>query len=197
MKKALIIFQKNRAIGKVKTRLAATIGDENAMRVYNALVDKTHENAVAVVADKFLYFSDTLENEDRWNDYQLRIQHLGDLGERMFSALRETLAGGYDKVVIIGTDCFELTAQHIENAFVALSGSDYVIGPAFDGGYYLIGGNRADDALFLNKEWSTATVCDEAIATINSIGKSVFLIDFLNDVDVEADLGTLIEFVEK
>lgn len=194
-KQAILIFQKNRELGKVKTRLAATIGDENALLIYNKLVDKAHENVLQLQADKFIFFSDHTENDPRWNGYQQRVQHPGDLGERMHFALQEVLEMGYLQAVLIGTDCYELNSTILEDAFTALETHDYVLGPANDGGYYLIGGVRTDEAVFLNKTWSTDRVAIEALESIAEIGCSVYCINHLNDVDVEADLGELNSFL--
>ncbi len=193
--KAILIFQKNRELGKVKTRLAATIGDENALLIYNKLVDKAHENVASLDADKFIFFSDRLENDARWNGYQQRVQFNGDLGERMHFALKEILELGYEQAVLIGTDCYELDSSILVDAFSALETHDYVLGPANDGGYYLIGGVRTDETVFLNKEWSTERVAVEALESIEAIGCSVYCINHLNDVDVEADLGELKSFL--
>lgn len=191
MKEALIIFQKNRVPGKVKTRLAATIGNDNALMVYEVLVAKAHENARAINRPVYLYFSDELEAQESWPSCILRVQDQRDLGMRMMCAMREVLEEGFEKVVLVGTDCYELTPEILESAFLQLNTSDYVLGPALDGGYYLIGGKRTDDSVFLDKVWSTATVCQEAIDAIQQLGLKVACVATLSDVDVEADLGEL------
>lgn len=185
---AVIIFQKNRVLGKVKTRLSATIGDEKALAIYERLIDRVHLLLREWKGDRLLYFSDYLEYDERWSDCQLRVQHASDLGVRMQVALQEVLNSGYSKAVLIGTDCPEIHAETVETAFRALDETDYVLGPATDGGYYLIGTKETDDAVFQGKKWSTETVCAEAICSIEQLGKTVFLLKQLNDIDKEEDL---------
>lgn len=195
MKRALIIFQKNAVLGKVKTRLAATIGDENAMTIYKVLVGHTHQIVSSVKADKYLYFSDQIESNELWNQLELRVQLPLDLGARMHSAITELLSEGYEQVVVIGTDCYALTPKIVSQAFEGLNSAEYVIGPALDGGYYLIGCTRADESVFLNKEWSTETVFKEAQESIDTLGVRLHILQPLSDVDEEKDLGTLHAFI--
>lgn len=195
MKNALIIFQKNPERGKVKTRLAATVGNENAMRIYAILVDNTHQVAEAIVAKKYLFFSDFIERDNKWSSYILKTQKGSDLGLRMFNAMTEVKSEGAERIVVIGTDCYEVSVDILEQAFVALETNDYCIGPALDGGYYLIGTTQPDEVVFLNKKWSTETVCEEAKEAILKVGKKVAILPALSDVDYEKDLKTLREFL--
>ncbi|MEJ6491286.1 MAG: TIGR04282 family arsenosugar biosynthesis glycosyltransferase [Flavobacteriales bacterium] len=196
MKKAIIIFQKNLELGKVKTRLAATVGDENALKIYTILVNHTHAEIQKTEADKFLFFSNYLDEDVKWSHCNLHEQEGNDLGLRMFNAINKVKAMGVESIVVIGTDCYEFTSKHLNDAFLALESNDYCIGPAIDGGYYLIGTNRADEEVFLNKEWSTATVFEEAKANIKAIGKSVGILEILPDVDYEEDLKTLRQYLD-
>lgn len=196
MKKAIIIFQKNLELGKVKTRLAATVGDENALKIYTILVNHTHAEIQKTEADKFLFFSNYLDEDVKWSHCNLHEQEGNDLGLRMFNAINKVKAMGVESIVVIGTDCYEFTSKHLNDAFLALESNDYCIGPAIDGGYYLIGTNRADEEVFLNKEWSTATVFEEAKANIKAIGKSVGILEIVPDVDYEEDLKTLRQYLD-
>ena len=196
MKKALIIFQKNPKKGSVKTRLAATVGDENALRIYNVLVSHTHEVIKQVDCDKYLYFSNQIEQSEKWGHCELRVQKGADLGERMYNAIAEIKMEGAEEVVIIGTDCYELLDTHINAAFLALERNDYCIGPAEDGGYYLMGTNSPDKGVFLEKEWSTESVFEEAKSSIDKLGKSLAVLDQLPDVDNEADLKSLVVYLK-
>ena len=196
MKKAIIIFQKNLELGKVKTRLAATVGDENALKIYTILVNHTHAEIQKTEADKFLFFSNYLDEDVKWSHCNLHEQEGNDLGLRMFNAINKVKAMGVESIVVIGTDCYEFTSKHLNDAFLALESNDYCIGPAIDGGYYLIGTNRADEEVFLNKEWSTATVFEEAKANIKAIGKSAGILEILPDVDYEEDLKTLRQYLD-
>lgn len=193
---ALIIFQKNKDLGKVKTRLAATVGPENAMRVYSELVRHTHQVALQVQAKRFLYFSDEVREEEAFTTAELRIQKKTDLGERMLRAIQEVMREGFERVVVIGTDCYQLSPTRIDEAFNRLRFSDYVLGPALDGGYYLIGCSETHDSVFLNKEWSTETVFIEAVQSILENKATVSTLVPLSDVDTDKDLGTLSAFIQ-
>ena len=190
MKKAIIIFQKNKEIGKVKTRLAIDVGNEKALEIYSFLTNYTHEMLAGLEADKFLYFSEYLEDVLDLKT-QRRIQHGHDLGSRMYHAFKELFELAYDSLVIIGTDCYELEKKHIEQAFSALQNHDVVIGPALDGGYYLLGCRLLVKEIFLNKNWSTETVCKETIDTFERLGLRYQLLDVLSDIDTIGDLKDL------
>ncbi len=198
MRDALIIFQKNPIAGKTKTRLAATIGNEKALRVYDELLNHVHGVCGSVNADKFLYFSDHTDSEDpRWNKgYRFFVQQGADLGLRMRNALNDRLQEGYSRVVLIGTDCYELTSEVIRDAFEALDNTDYVFGPAEDGGYYLVGARVVHNAVFLDKSWSHEQVLQEALDSVALSGASHALVATLPDVDREADLKTLRRLID-
>jgi rSAM/selenodomain-associated transferase 1 len=195
MKKALIIFQKNPEIGKVKTRLASTVGDENALKIYTILVEHTHSLANKIDAKKYLFFSNFIENDEKWSKYERKVQKGDDLGLRMFNAISEVKKEGADQIVVMGTDCYELTENIINEAFGKLENNDYCIGPAVDGGYYLIGTKSPDSEVFLGKEWSTETVFREAEQSVQNIGKRLAVLEALSDVDYEDDLKTLREYL--
>lgn len=187
MKKALIVFQKNKILGKVKTRLAESIGNEVALVCYTQMIEFTHQQLLNTEADIHLFYSDFFE-PTTLDNCQTHIQTGNDLGERMFNAFKEMKSIGYSQVVIIGTDCLELTSEMINDAFKALNSTDYVLGPAFDGGYYLLGLTELNDELFLNKEWSNDKVFQTTIDVIQQQNKTVFLLEKLNDIDTFEDL---------
>ena len=118
-KEALLIFTKNPEAGKVKTRLAATIGDAEALRVYKQLLMHTVSETNFMSADKYVFYADYLDPDDIWNDkrYYKELQHGNDLGERMMNAFASTFRKGYDKIIIIGTDCPSLDQSIINDAF--------------------------------------------------------------------------------
>ncbi len=193
---ALIIFAKNPEAGKVKTRLAATIGNEQALAVYNHLLNHTVSCTEYLPIDKFVFYSNNIPHEDVWDlkHYFKDLQIGKDLGERMKNAVDATFEKGYEKIVIIGTDCPELTGGIIMNAFEYLQNNDLVIGPAEDGGYYLIGSKKLHTEIFEDIKWSTAEVLNETIRKLNSLQLSYFLLPELNDIDEEKDLITLTNY---
>ncbi|MCE2497265.1 MAG: TIGR04282 family arsenosugar biosynthesis glycosyltransferase [Flavobacteriales bacterium] len=186
----LIIFIKNPIIGKVKTRLAETIGQEEALIVYVKLLKHTREVALKVDAFKQLYYSDQVVAHDLWSaeGFAKYVQSDGDLGERMKSAFEQSFSEGAKKVVIIGSDCYELEPAHVDAAFKALDNSDFVIGPAWDGGYYLLGCKQPADFLFEGISWSTDSVFDETRRAIVSRGFTLGTLEELRDIDTQTDL---------
>ena len=145
----LMIFVKNLVPGMVKTRLAKDIGVTKALDVYSELVRFTHTVTRKIETDKTVYYSEYVETEDVWNegDYNRTLQKGKDLGEKMSVAFDEAF-DSYHKVVIIGSDCYTLDAKIIQEAFEQLEENDVVVGPAKDGGYYLLGMRKFLPQLF-------------------------------------------------
>lgn len=188
----LIIFYRNPELGKVKSRLAATVGEERALAIYLKLASFTRSVTSVINCDRVVYYSNFIDREDSWpNDKYLKhLQRGDDLGSKMRHAFETAFAQGYKRVCIIGTDCLELTSDILKEAFEALKRSDSVIGPAFDGGYYLLGMNRFIPEVFNNKRWSTDTVCTDTIDELKRLHLSYHVMPTLHDVDNEADLPT-------
>ncbi|MEO7265173.1 MAG: TIGR04282 family arsenosugar biosynthesis glycosyltransferase [Ferruginibacter sp.] len=186
-KKALIIFIRKPELGKVKTRLAAQVGAESALDIYKRLLDHTRVIASAAACDKYIFVTEPLQITD-WKSFMEEIQISGSLGEKMQHAFLLLFKKGYQKMVIIGSDCPHLQTTHIEKAFELLAHNDLVAGPANDGGYYLLGLKKIYPALFENKPWSTGLVMEETIATAMKLGLSYKLLETLTDVDEEKDL---------
>jgi len=189
-KSLLIIFYRNPFKGRVKTRLAANVGDEKALDVFRRLAGHTRQITEALPSDKIVFYSDSIDLMDMWPNarYLKTLQQGSDLGARMKNAFTSAFESGYESVCIIGTDCYELTTRIILQAFDALTSHDVVIGPAVDGGYYLLGMRKLYPQLFDNKEWSTETVCERTVSDIRSLGLRYFQLQTLRDVDTEGDL---------
>lgn len=190
MQDALIIMIKNPVRGKVKTRLAADIGDDAALSVYQKLLTHTRAVTHPVQADLFVFYSDVVERNDLFENtrYKKYTQCSGDLGVRMDYAFSIPFKNEYKKVVMIGSDCFALTTAHIEQAFAALNEHDFVLGPAQDGGYYLIGMKKWNRWVLQNKTWSQHVLFDETITDIRNRNGSVHLLETLTDIDTINDL---------
>lgn len=190
MNNQLIIFAKNPVLGKVKTRLAATLGNEKALEVYKELLAHTCDISSKVNAQKVVFYSDFIEKDDLWGkaDFDQAIQNGEDLGKRMSNAFKEVFNTFDGKVIIIGTDCKELSTEIIDQAFNALEFVDIVLGPALDGGYYLIGMKSLNENLFENIAWSTSTVLEQTVGQINTRKLSFLLLKALSDIDTEEDL---------
>ena len=189
MTKLLIVFCKNPLLGQVKTRLAKTLGDEMALAIYLKLINHTQNVVKAVDADVAVYYSDYVDTEDSWNNaYIKKRQHGKDLGKKMFNAISEGLNMGYASVCLVGTDIYELTPGIIDGAFDKLNKSDVVIGPARDGGYYLIGMTRPDAKVFDISAWSTSSVLEETLLRVQEQGLGCAILKTLGDIDTEEDL---------
>lgn len=186
---ALLIFIRNPQLGKVKTRLARTVGDEEALRIYFFLLEKTRRAALGVQAQRLLFYSDFIEKNDGWPeaDFSKKTQIGGDLGQRMEQAFRKAFEAGAQKAAIIGSDCPELTGELLQTAFDLLGKTDFVLGPVPDGGYYLLGMKALEPFVFQGIEWSTATVRAKTSEKIEALGKACALLPTLADVDTEAD----------
>jgi uncharacterized protein len=190
MNNQLIIFAKNPILGQVKTRLAATVGNKKALEVYQQLLAHTNKISASINAKKSVYYSEFIEQEDQWKSsiYDKKLQEGDDLGVRMKNAFQQHPKR---KAVLIGTDCPGLSATIIDQAFEALSFVDVVIGPAEDGGYYLIGMNQLEESLFQDVTWSSSEVLNETVNKINKKKLSFLLLKTLSDVDTEKDLNQL------
>ena len=187
-KNLLLVFTRNPELGKVKTRLAKTVGNATALKIYIFLLKRTRDIAVKVAADKAVYYSVKVRENDIWDAsiFQKHQQVGEDLGIRMLHAFKNGFKAGYEKVMIIGSDLYDITAETIENAFIALENNEVVIGPAEDGGYYLLGMNSLEEKVFKNKDWGTETVRKDTLEDLKD--KKVFLLGELNDVDVFEDI---------
>lgn len=184
----LLIFTRNPKLGKCKTRLAATIGDQAALDVYMILLRHTAEITKDLNCTKEVHYTEEPSSNDLWDKltYSKHLQNGKDLGERMYNAFKTGFQKGYQKIVIIGSDIYDLNSETIEEAFAKLEDSDYVIGPAKDGGYYLLGMKSMNKEIFFNKKWGTNNVLEE---TLNNLGnKNVELLQTKNDIDVYEDL---------
>lgn len=190
MKQALLIFVRHPEPGKVKTRLAAVLGNDTALSIYKKLLQHTLQITKAVKADKFVFYTENIVENDLWQrpDYFKNAQGSGDLGDRMCNAFELVLAKGYDSVSIIGSDCYELSTLIIDQAFSFLQKNDIVIGPAKDGGYYLLGMKKLHPSFFKNKSWSTNNVLQNAIDECNCLGLHYETLPVLSDVDEANDV---------
>ncbi|TYB79142.1 TIGR04282 family arsenosugar biosynthesis glycosyltransferase [Bizionia myxarmorum] len=187
-KSALIIFTRNPELGKCKTRLAKTIGDEGALEIYKHLLVHTAETAKKVAADRYVFYSENIQKKDIWDPefFKKKLQEGSDLGERMENAFSELFQLGYEKVLIIGSDLLDLNAELISEGFQKLNQYDYVLGPAEDGGYYLLGMKKLHPNIFRNKEWGTETVQKDTLNDLQN--EQTILLKILNDIDTFEDI---------
>lgn len=184
----LIIFVRSPELGKVKTRLAKDVGDYQALKIYKALLEHTRNTSLEVNADSYLYYFDKVTIEDEWSADRFikRAQVSADLGVNMATAFREILET-CKKAIIIGSDCPKINADIINDAFNKLDQNDVVIGPTYDGGYYLLGMKSLHTFLFESMEWSTDHVYADTIKRLEENKLSYSILDTLSDVDYKED----------
>lgn len=186
----LLVFVKAPRPGFVKTRLAASLGVEAATLAHTELVGVTLDR-IAGSANVTLCFTpaDAEAEIASWRrpGWALLPQVAGDLGRRLERAFACAFAAGAARVAAIGTDCPDLTADDLGAAWRALDSADVVLGPAADGGYWLIGLRRPQPALFDGIAWSTDRVLRQTLAIARAAGLRVRLLRELRDVDDEAD----------
>ena len=175
----------------MKTRLAKSIGDEAALAVYNQLVEKTCEVANRVEATKFAIFNEVILHDDSgiFQNFKQSVQRGNDLGEKMKHAFDMVFRQGFEKAIIIGSDCPELLAIEIENAFILLNENDLVIGPAEDGGYYLLGMKKTHAELFQIEKWSTPNVFRQTMEKAAQLNLKCYKTTIKRDLDDEQDLN--------
>jgi len=188
-KSAVIILIRNPVLGRVKTRLATDIGNFNALNVYKTLLNYTRNITNSIHSSRLLFYSDFIDFNDEWEDgiYKKYLQYGNDFGEKMLNAFKIALTQ-HNLAVIIGSDCLELNSQIINLAFKKLKEYDVVIGPAKDGGYYLMGLKKVYPQLFQDKNWSTDSVLSETINTIKDLDLTYQLLPLLGDIDTLQDL---------
>lgn len=189
------IFCKSPIPGEVKTRLAASIGPEAATAIYRASAEHViwnvrHGGLPTVV---FIDREDALKAFHDWVGGQLAVQEGKDLGERMKNASDVLVRHGYQQMIIVGTDTPWIDADTIHQAVDILHKNDIVIGPALDGGYYLIGTKGHQPTLFEEISWSTTEVLQQTQERAFEEGLSVGLLDELRDIDTWDDLKAILD----
>ena len=184
----LIIFTRNPELGKVKTRLAKSIGDYSALKIYKFLLQHTNSITSNLKVSKQVHYSVKIRKNDLWDEtiYTKKQQVGDDLGLRMNHAFEQGFQEGYKRIIIIGSDMYDLSQSDIEKAFSALKSHNFVIGPAEDGGYYLLGMKQLNTSIFQHKNWGTHTVLEDTIADIKN--ESIKLLPIRNDIDIYDDI---------
>ena len=194
---SLGIFAKFPQAGKVKSRLGKTIGYQESADLYHCFI-KDIITRCSNVADKrtLCYSPDTIDSSTWFkklagDDYDLWLQPEVDLGSRMISFVQVEFDQQADKVVIIGTDSPSLPLHFIEEAFLKLNQADVVIGPATDGGFYLIGFSNSELPDLFTVNWSSSTVLEETVEIISQKKLSLDLLSPWYDIDSVDDLQLL------
>jgi len=184
----LIIFTRNPELGKVKTRLAKDVGDQSALEIYEFLLKHTASVTEDLEFTKEVHYSEKIQYNDIWDEeiYIKKEQIEGGLGEKMEQAFLSGFKNGYKNIIIIGSDLYDLNREELKEAFKALETFEYVLGPAEDGGYYLLGMNIFNEKIFKNKAWGTDTVLRDTLIDLKD--QQIGLLDEHNDIDVYEDI---------
>lgn len=194
----LLIFMKSPVKGRVKSRLAAAVGEKAALELYKNLILDTIDTAKGCGYPFRICFypPDAEETISSWigREFPIMPQTGGDLGSRMKNAFERIFSEGFTSAALIGSDLPELPAAAIREAFEALATNDAVIGPAEDGGYYLIGFNRAAllPHAFRGIAWGTKTVFRQTMDALRSASLRVHELPPWADMDTIEDLKTLL-----
>ncbi|MFV2071195.1 MAG: TIGR04282 family arsenosugar biosynthesis glycosyltransferase [Thermoanaerobaculales bacterium] len=193
MTSCVVIFGREPVAGRVKTRLAAGVGDEAAARVYAVLLDHVLEIAADSGARIVLSLAET--PSPLWAarlGVPFEIQRSGDLGERMADAFARRFAEGEDRVVVVGSDCPGMATRHLRNAAEKLEQAEVILGPATDGGYYLVAQRPPGVDLFSNIPWSSPETVVATRNRLRELGVARAELEELSDVDTETDLKALL-----
>jgi uncharacterized protein len=186
----LVVFVRAPRLGQVKRRLAATLGDAAALAIYRDLVHSLITLLKPLHPVELRYTPDDALDEVRgWAQpgWSLSPQGAGDLGARMQAAFVDAFAAGKQRVLLIGSDCPTLRLSDLNEAWTGLKDNDVVLGPARDGGYWLIGLRQARPKLFQSVAWSTKSVLRETLDRAREAGLRVTQLRELADIDTEHD----------
>jgi len=194
----IIVFTRYPEPGTTKTRLAKATGDKGAAAIQKKLTEQTLSQVrlllhLSTAEVSIAFEGGSLEQMRKWLgfDFNYQAQGCGDLGQRMADAFAAAFKRGYARIVIIGTDCPGLQAAHLMHAFELLDRKDLVLGPAADGGYYLIGLKRVVEPVFAGIEWGRETVLAETLQRIQSDGLTCSTLPLWYDVDDARGLSLL------
>ncbi len=193
-REAILVFVRAPVAGQVKTRLAAEIGADAALRIYRRLAEHAVQQARAVGPAVSVRIHHTPGDAGAATRHWLGTgatylpQADGDLGARMEDAFRRAFAAGFERVAIVGSDLPDLAASDLRRALDLLSGEDAVLGPARDGGYWLLGLRRPLPALFSDVPWSTDRVLAVTVDRLRAAAIEPALLDERTDVDKVEDL---------
>lgn len=185
----LSIFLKAPRLGRVKARLAAEIGECAALRLYRVMAARALATARAAGLPTTIWYApaEALEEMRRWlgEEWQLRPQASGDRGARLRAAARSVQPGaGW---LSIGGDCPDLTGEHLRRALPLIEKGEVVLGPALDGGYYLVGGPSPVPDLFTAMPWSTDQLLEATRRRLEAAGIDFGMLPVLRNVATVAD----------
>jgi rSAM/selenodomain-associated transferase 1 len=191
----LIIFTRYPVPGAAKTRLIPALGAEGAANLHQQMAEHTLAQARKLQASgsvtvEVRFAGDDIARMQAWlgDDLSYQEQGAGDLGDRLARAAQSAFNQGSTRVIIIGTDCPALDTPVLQQAFHQLQQRDLVLGPAVDGGYYLVGSRRFIPEIFQEIAWSTDQVLHQTVHKAEQLGLAIAYLPLLSDVDYPSDL---------
>ena len=194
MSARVLVFGREPSPGLVKTRLAATIGDEAASRVYQVLLRKTLDAAVACGAEVELWLAEEPSTLFRpIPSVPVEVQRGDDIGKRMSDAFCRCFAKGVEEVVLIGSDCPTIEATHLLQAAEALEEYPVVLGPAKDGGYWLVAQRAPGANLFSDVPWSDPDTLAMTRKRLENLGVEWGELAILDDLDTAEDFERILD----
>ena len=199
--RVVLLFTKPSEPGRVKTRLIGELTAEQAAQLHAAFVADLLERLRGGTFDLRVAWAlepgETPPEDGEEPGVDAVVQQGTDLGERLYQALSGAAAEAV-AVAAVGSDHPQLQRSDLDAAFDVLQSdkADVVIGPALDGGYYLLGMKTWQRSMFADKHWSTPTVLGDTLASIQKLSMNYMLLPELRDVDTVDDLGTLRHLIE-
>lgn len=196
MRKAVICFTRVPKPGVTKTRLLPILSGDQCAKLHTAFLADLASVYAQVDADLFVAYTDDPDWEMLKEIFPAAaaffFQTGGDLGEKMYNALRDVMERGYDAAVLTGADLPLMTETHLESGFAALEAADVTFGPTSDGGYYLVGMKHPHKAVFEKQSYGGATVLENTVAAGVRAGLTVAMAKPCDDVDTPEDLAALV-----
>lgn len=193
MNDCVVVFGREPVPGRVKNRLARGIGSEAAAKVYALVLNHTLD--VVIESELPFVFSLAEEASASWrqqSDCPQEIQVAGDLGDRMAATFDRRFLEGVDRVVLLGSDCAWVTAAHIDSAIAGLADSEVVLGPANDGGYWLVAQRAPGADLFAGIPWSSPETLHRTRERLAALGSPWTELEQLDDIDTASDLDVIL-----
>ena len=193
----LVVFARAPILGAVKTRLVPPLSNEQALALHRALVEDTLERLTRVggnALERWLYLSEPLASQDALeipSDWTMALQSDDDLGGRMENAFRDALHEEPGKMILLGSDSPTVPLEYVGQAFKEMVDREVVLGPAEDGGYYLIGCSTLVPELFQSIDWGTDRVLSQSKDALANANREFALLPAWYDVDSEKDLARL------
>lgn len=202
MKRSLILFAKEPQRGKVKTRLKGYLSSSGHLNLYKAFLKDEVELIKKIKSEDRILAFDSFGGNPAYlkkiaDGFLFHRQKGANLGEKMHDAFSFAFKNGASKMIIIGSDSPNLPGSHIKEAFDKLEKNDLVLGPAYDGGFYLIGLKKPCLEIFRGVKWSTNTVFEHTLRNASTLGKKTAILDKWYDIDEPADLMRLYNDLRK